>query len=152
MSCSPGCEMAQSAWLMTGGQQPSPLPLTPQCAPTAQPEKKKQGRNTREPCSNTSTKDKVRQGKPAFPENPRPPLTRMAFLIFFSEDEQAGEKAEEEKFSSRTFHALLDKAVGSQEDTLFLRNGYIKHADWKRNCPKFSLVIPTPSLALGEEK
>lgn len=127
-------------------------PLTPQSAPTAQLEKKKQGRNTREPCSNTSTKDKVRRGKPAFPENPRPPLTRRAFLFFFSEDEQAGEKAEEEKFSSRTFHTLLDKVVRSREDTLFLRNSYMKHAGWKRNCPKFSLVIPTSPLALGEEK
>lgn len=109
-------------------------------------------KGTREPCSHTGTKDKVRQGKPAFPENLRPPLIRRAFLIFFLEDEQAGEKEKEEKFSSRTFHTLLDKVARSQEDTLCLRNSYIKRADWKWNFPKFSLVIPTSPVALDEEK
>lgn len=75
MSCSPGSEMAQSAWLMTAGQQPSPLPLTPQSAHTVLLEKEKQGRDTREFWMNTGTKDKVRKAKADFPENPHSPLT-----------------------------------------------------------------------------
>lgn len=75
MSCSPGSEMAQSAWLMTAGQQPSSLPLTPQSAHTAPLEKEKQGRDTREFRMNTGTKDKVRKAKADFPENQHPPLT-----------------------------------------------------------------------------
>lgn len=100
MSCSPGCEMAQSTWLMVGGQQPSPLPLILQSAHTAQLEKKKQARNTREPCSNTSTMDKVRQAKPAFPGNLHLPLTGRAFLMFFSEKQRQMRKQKGKSFNT----------------------------------------------------
>lgn len=131
--------MAPSVWWMTGAQQPSALPLTPQSAHTAQLEKKKQERDTREPWTNTRAKDKARGAKPAFPENLHPALTGgppPTSLIrgILSENEQA----EGEKFESRTSHSARKKWQDHKRTPL-LEEHLPQARSWEGNCSNSSL-------------
>ena len=153
VSCSLGHEMAQPAWLMTGGQQPSPLPLTPQRAHAAQLEMKKRERDTREPWRNTSPRDEARWAKPAFTEKPHLPLTGRASTSFphFSFREWEGRWTRKKgNVLIQNFPHVARKSDRITRGFLFLRHTYIKYADWDRNCPEFSLTSPPLVLGKGE--